>query len=71
MASGEVVARGSCNCGGVKYTVTGPLREVIACHCGQCRKQTGHYYAATNAKQADVEINDSEPFAYTFDNKEK
>lgn len=49
---------GGCLCGKVTFRVTGPLRDVIACHCGQCRKQSGHYYAATNARQADVEIND-------------
>ena len=41
---------GSCLCGGVAYEVEGPLREVIGCHCTQCRKQTGHYMAATAAK---------------------
>ncbi|MEX0344021.1 MAG: GFA family protein [Rhizobiaceae bacterium] len=49
---------GGCLCGKVTFRVTGPLRDVIACHCGQCRKQSGHYYAATNAQQTDVEIND-------------
>lgn len=39
---------GSCHCGGVAYTVTGPLRDVIACHCKQCRKTSGHYVSATN-----------------------
>ncbi len=53
------MASGSCNCGGVKYTVDGPLRPVIACHCSQCRKQTGHFYAATNAADADMTIEDS------------
>lgn len=41
---------GSCLCGAVSYEVEGPLREVIGCHCTQCRKQTGHYMAATAAK---------------------
>jgi hypothetical protein len=41
---------GSCLCGAVKYEVHGPLRDVIACHCGQCRKQTGNYMSATGAK---------------------
>ena len=50
---------GSCNCGAVKYSVTGPLRDVIACHCGQCRKQTGHYFAATQAANSDLTIEDS------------
>lgn len=36
---------GSCNCGGVRYGVTGELSDIIVCHCGQCRKQTGLYYA--------------------------
>ena len=59
MAAANVKASGSCNCGGVKYTVMGPLREVIACHCGQCRKQSGHFYAATNAANSDLQIEDS------------
>ncbi len=50
---------GSCNCGGVSYTVTGPLREVIACHCSQCRKQSGHFYAATSADDSDLAISDN------------
>ena len=40
--------KGSCLCGAVRFTVTGPLRGVIYCHCTQCRKQTGHFFAATN-----------------------
>lgn len=39
---------GHCLCGAVRFRTRGPLREVIACHCSQCRRQTGHFYAATN-----------------------
>ena len=53
------MARGSCNCGGVKYRDNGPLDQVVACHCTQCRKQTGHFYAATNAADTDLVIEDS------------
>lgn len=35
------------------------MREVFACHCSQCRKQSGHFYAATNAADADLTIEDS------------
>ena len=42
------ITKGSCNCGGVKWEAEGELRGILACHCGQCRKQTGSYYAATN-----------------------
>jgi hypothetical protein len=48
--------RGSCLCGACAYEVHGPLRNVIACHCTQCRKQTGHYLAATNAQLADFRL---------------
>lgn len=39
---------GSCLCGGVRYTVKGPMRPVKACHCRQCRKTSGHYVAMTS-----------------------
>jgi hypothetical protein len=32
------------------------LRDVIFCHCGQCRKQGGHFYAATNVADRDLEV---------------
>lgn len=47
---------GSCLCGQVSYTVSGPLRPVIACHCTQCRKTSGHHVAATSALREDVTI---------------
>jgi hypothetical protein len=45
---------GGCLCGHVRFKVDGPMREVVACHCSQCRKQTGNFIATTNAKSADV-----------------
>ncbi len=39
---------GSCLCGAVAFTATGPLRDVWACHCGQCRRISGHFWAATS-----------------------
>jgi hypothetical protein len=44
----------SCLCGETLFSVHGPLRNVIACHCRQCRKQTGHFMAATGAALADL-----------------
>lgn len=43
---------GSCSCGAVTFETRGELRDVIFCHCKQCRKQTGHYYAATSVSDA-------------------
>ncbi|MCR9085389.1 MAG: GFA family protein [Rhodobacteraceae bacterium] len=47
---------GSCLCGAVTYEVTGPLRPVVACHCRQCRKTSGHHVAATSAAREHVRI---------------
>jgi hypothetical protein len=47
---------GSCLCGQVRYTVTGPLRPVIACHCTQCRKASGFHVAATSARRDTITI---------------
>jgi hypothetical protein len=47
---------GSCLCGAVRYAVSGELRPVIACHCSQCRKTSGHHVAATSARRDAVQI---------------
>ncbi|MCO4837232.1 MAG: GFA family protein [Oceanospirillaceae bacterium] len=47
---------GSCLCGAVKYQVIGPLRPVVACHCGQCQKTSGHHVAATSAKREHFQL---------------
>ncbi len=47
---------GGCLCAEVCYRVTGPLRPVVACHCQQCRRISGHYVAATSAPRESVEI---------------
>jgi hypothetical protein len=44
-----VTHRGGCLCGGVRYEVSGALRGVVACHCSQCRRTSGHFVAATSA----------------------
>lgn len=50
---------GGCICGAVTYEVTSELRPVIACHCTQCRKTSGHHVAATSAPRDAVEITGS------------
>jgi hypothetical protein len=56
--------RGSCLCGLVAYEVDGPLRNVIGCHCTQCRKTTGHFLAATAAKLTDFRLVREEGLAW-------
>ncbi len=52
--------KGSCLCGAVRFTTTGPLRGVVYCHCSQCRKQSGHFYAATSVADGELEVQGSE-----------
>ena len=59
MADDEV-RTGSCLCGAVTYQVTGPMRPVWACHCNQCRKQTGNFVTATSAPRDKVEVTGAE-----------
>lgn len=51
---------GRCLCGAITFVVTGPLRDVLNCHCHRCRRFTGHHMAATNGHVDDVEIADPE-----------
>ncbi len=37
--------KGSCLCGAVTFEATGPASPVEVCHCTQCRKWTGHFFA--------------------------
>ena len=47
-------ASGRCLCGAVRFEVHGPLREVLICHCRECRRWAGHAWAATAARRADL-----------------
>ncbi len=47
---------GGCLCGAVRYRVDGPLDPVVACHCTQCRRSTGHHAAATGARREQIAI---------------
>ncbi|MFU8822130.1 MAG: GFA family protein [Gammaproteobacteria bacterium] len=51
--------KGSCLCGAVSFEVDGPLRPPDACHCTQCRKQSGHFWASTDVPRAALAIQGS------------
>jgi hypothetical protein len=45
------IVTGGCCCGGVRYEVRGELRQIIACHCVQCRRTSGHFVTATACRR--------------------
>ena len=48
---------GSCLCGAVRLEVQEPLeRAPEACHCTQCRKQTGSYLIAVNVRRSALNV---------------
>ena len=48
--------KGSCECQGVVFELIGELRDVVFCHCSQCRKTSGHYWAATQVPKVNLNL---------------
>lgn len=51
---------GCCLCGAVRIETAGPLRGIVFCHCGQCRRQTGLFYAATSVPDEALRVEGGE-----------
>ena len=47
---------GSCNCGGVRFDLAEAPTEATACHCVQCRKQSGHFFASANVAKSALRL---------------
>ncbi len=45
---------GRCECGAVRFEVTDARDTITFCHCGQCRRTSGHYWASTRAETTNV-----------------
>ncbi|MFZ1726798.1 MAG: GFA family protein [Albidovulum sp.] len=49
------VHHGSCLCGGVSFEMTDPC-GISVCHCSQCRRTSGHIWAATSVPLGDFHL---------------
>lgn len=47
---------GGCLCGQITFETEYDLGPVTACHCGQCRRQTGNYAAAVPVPWAALKV---------------
>ncbi|MFZ5638250.1 MAG: GFA family protein [Pseudomonadota bacterium] len=55
---------GSCLCGAVRFEVAGPLSPPDACHCTQCRKQSGHVWASTDVPREALTIHGADALTW-------
>lgn len=55
---------GSCLCGAVSFEIDAALDDAVACHCTQCRKQTGHYLVSAEVPKAAVTLHGAEDLAW-------
>jgi hypothetical protein len=60
----QQIHTGRCLCGAVSFETEGPLRPITACHCSQCRRQTGLYYAATSTSADRLTIRGEEKLSW-------
>lgn len=56
--------KGSCLCGAVRFTVEGELAGGDACHCTQCRKHSGHYFASTDILKSALSLEGEDQLAW-------
>lgn len=47
---------GKCLCGGVAYAFDTEISKATACHCSQCRRTSGHFWAAFHVPLDDFEL---------------
>ncbi len=52
--------QGSCLCGAVSFEVDAALQPPDACHCTQCRKHSGHFWASTDVSRSALTIHGAE-----------
>jgi hypothetical protein len=59
-----VSASGGCLCGAVRYRVQGQLRDVLICHCEECRRWHGHFAAYTAVRRDDLALAEATPLRW-------
>jgi hypothetical protein len=63
--------KGKCLCGAIEVEITGRLEhQPEACHCTQCRKQSGHFLAAVNVRRESLAIRGEDKLTW-FKSSEK
>ena len=64
MSDETQITSGGCLCGAVRYEVRGPLRDVVNCHCGLCRRLHGAIGPHSKARKADITVTKGDSLAW-------
>lgn len=48
--------KGQCNCGAIRFETAAKPEGPSICHCGQCRRQSGHLWASAHVPKAALRI---------------
>ncbi|MBS1178902.1 MAG: aldehyde-activating protein [Proteobacteria bacterium] len=56
--------KGACHCGSIRFELAVAPTSATACHCTQCRKQSGHFFASANLPKSAVNLSGSEHLAW-------
>jgi hypothetical protein len=56
--------KGQCDCGAVAFTLPKVRESVTMCHCKQCRRMAGHFWASTHAPWDSLEFSNQSGLAW-------
>lgn len=57
---------GRCQCGSVRFAISGPIQKVYVCHCTECRKQSAAAFGISAfVKSADLTVTQGAPAKWT------
>ncbi len=45
---------GGCLCGAIRFEIRGPIRNIVLCHCSECRKAQGSAFASNGIVNSDA-----------------
>lgn len=54
------IRSGGCMCASVRYEITGPITDTVACYCKTCQRETGNFDVANGLKKSDIKIQGEE-----------
>lgn len=56
--------KGSCLCGAVSFEIDGPILSSDACHCRECRKQSGHFWASADIARESLSVDGADQLTW-------